>query len=175
MNRTKLGLCMLYLRNEVNTTHIYFRIIDFRIHYFRDPVVNPPEFRKTSLTGRFFVDGVDLGLKFAVRNTQFFSEPEKRCKWNPQGYRFLDKSIYHISTWVTYPILLHDFLMYDIDNRWLRMTYGKLILHAILQELHFFTEMKWYCPRGSFAGTRTKRPCLCEHSPSKCFENKIHP
>lgn len=116
MNRTKLGLCMLYLRNEVFTTHICFRIIDFRIHYFRDPVVNPPEFRKTSLTGRFFVDGVDLGLKFAVRNTQIFSEPEKRCKWNPQGYRFLDKSIYHISTWVTYPILLHDFLMYDING-----------------------------------------------------------
>lgn len=114
--RTKLGLCMLYLRNEVCTTQIYFRIIDFRIHYFRDPVMNPPEFRKTSLTGRFFVDGVDLGLKFAVRNTQIFSEPEKRCKWNPQGYRFLDKSIYHISTWVTYPILLHDFLMYDING-----------------------------------------------------------
>ena len=93
--------------------YIYFRIIDFRIHYFRDPGLNPPEFRKTS---SFFVDGVDLGLKFAVRNTRIFSEPEKRCKWNPQGYRFLDKSIYHISTWVNYPILLHDFLMYDING-----------------------------------------------------------
>ena len=77
MNRTKLGLCMLYLRNEVNTTHIYFRIIDFRIHYFRDPVVNPPEFRKTSLTGRFLLTVLIWVWSSRWETRNFFQNPKK--------------------------------------------------------------------------------------------------
>ena len=86
-------------------------------NFFRHPVVNPPEFRKRIIDGPFFCWRCWFG--FEVRGEKHANVFKTRKTVQTESARIgIPWQIYihicHISTWLNYPILLHDYMIYDI-------------------------------------------------------------